>query len=91
MVGGVVVDVNASIYNEGGAIVDSGSTDMTIPKKAFDALKKVREGASGGRGGEGGEGESQVRFKDSMCSTLGGEIRLKVRCLVVPTPRWLVD
>ena len=71
MVGGVVVDVNASIYNEGGAIVDSGSTDMTIPKKAFDALKKVRGGASGGRGREG---ESQeVRFKDSMCSTLGGE------------------
>ena len=53
MVGGVVVDVNASIYNEGGAIVDSGSTDMTIPKKAFDALKKVREGASGGRGERG--------------------------------------
>jgi hypothetical protein len=58
MVGGVAVDVNASIYNEGGAIVDSGSTDMTIPKKAFDALTKVRESERAvGRGrGEGERG-----------------------------------
>ena len=40
-VGGVALPVDPSVFNAGGCIVDSGSTDLTIPAPAFKALRKA--------------------------------------------------
>ena len=38
-VGGVVLKVSKDVYNRGGAIVDSGSTTVTLPSTAFSAFR----------------------------------------------------
>jgi len=37
-INGVGLGLNKSVYNRGGAIVDSGTTDLILPKTAYDAL-----------------------------------------------------
>ena len=71
-VGGTSLGLPSKVYNDGGAIVDSGSTDIALPQTAFDALV-ARLNASCAAGtklvGLCGEPSKQTLF-DGYCVAL---------------------